>query len=148
MSVNSGTLLVFCLDRDTSGTRPKNPGLSRPFRDSWQLCNSLQSVYIPPVRIVGAPVSMRTHSGRGNAKLAAESIVYAHFARRAAVLIIANSMVGHPLESLPVSSPQNTMSTRIIILQTGSGVLTFRRIVAVSYPHFVGALPPPPPQIK
>ena len=26
MSVNSGTLLVFCLDRDTSGTRPKNPG--------------------------------------------------------------------------------------------------------------------------
>ena len=26
MSVNSGTLLVFCLDGDTSGTRPKNPG--------------------------------------------------------------------------------------------------------------------------
>ena len=26
MSVNSGTLLVFCLNRDTSGTRHKNPG--------------------------------------------------------------------------------------------------------------------------
>ena len=63
----------------------------------------------------------------------------AHFARRAAVLIIANSMVGHPLESLPVSSPQNTMSSCIIILQTGGGVLTFRRIVSVSYPNFVGA---------
>ena len=72
-------------------------------------------------------------------KLAAELIVYAHFARRAAALIIANSMVGHPYL---VSSPQNTMPTCIIILQTGGGVLTFRCIVAVSYPNFVGALPP------
>ena len=27
--------------RDTSGTRPKYPGLSRPFRDGWQLCRGL-----------------------------------------------------------------------------------------------------------
>ena len=67
------------------------------------------------------------------------------FALRAAVLIIAKSLVGHPLESLPVSSPQNTMPTCIIILQTGGSVLTFRRIVAVSYSNSVGALPP---QIK
>ena len=71
--------------------------------------------------------------------------MYAHFAHREAVLIIANSIVGHPLESIPVSLPQNTMSSCVIILQTGGGVLTFRRIAAVSYPNFVGALPP---QIK
>ena len=63
-------------------------------------------------------------------------------ARRAAVLIIVNSMVGHPLEAFPVSLPLNTISWCIIILQTGGGVLTFRRIVS---PNFVGALPPPPP---
>ena len=30
--------MLFCLDRDTAGTRPKLLGLSRPFRDGWQLC--------------------------------------------------------------------------------------------------------------
>ena len=35
---NSGTLALFCLNRDTAGTRHKPPGLSRPLRDGWQLC--------------------------------------------------------------------------------------------------------------
>ena len=43
-------------------------------------------------------------------------VEYAHFARSVAVSIIANSMVGHPLESLPVPLTQNIMSTCIIIL--------------------------------
>ena len=96
-----------------------------------------------PVRIVGALVSMRTQSGRGNVKLAAESIVYAHFARRVAVLIIANSMVGHPLPSL--------LATEYHVYMYYYTVNRRRCInisVAVSYPNFVGALaiaPPPPP---
>ena len=47
------------------------------------------------------------------------------------MLIIANSMVDHPLESLPVPLPQNTMST-CIILQTGGGVWAFRCIVVLA----------------
>ena len=38
--VNSGKYLVFCLNRETFGTRSKNPALSQPFLDSWQLGNS------------------------------------------------------------------------------------------------------------
>ena len=49
-------------------------------------------------------------------------VEYAHFARSAAMPIIANSMVGHPLESLPVVLTQNIMSTCIIILRTGGCV--------------------------
>ena len=41
---------------------------------------------------------------------------FGYFAHSVAVSIIANSTVGHPLESFPVSSLQNTMSTCIIIL--------------------------------
>ena len=43
-------------------------------------------------------------------------LVEYHIARSAAVSIIANSMVGHPLESIPVPLTQNIMSTCIIML--------------------------------
>ena len=33
----TGTSYVFCPSRDATGTRPNIPGLSRPFRDGWQL---------------------------------------------------------------------------------------------------------------
>ena len=33
-----GTLSAFCVNRDTTGTNAKIPGLSRSFRDTWQLC--------------------------------------------------------------------------------------------------------------
>ena len=33
----SGTLSSFCVNRDTTGTNAKIPGLSRSFRDTWQL---------------------------------------------------------------------------------------------------------------
>ena len=55
-------------------------------------------------------------------------VEYAHFARSAAVSIIANSMVGHPLESLPVPLTQNIMSTCIIILRYCMGVPPFRSV--------------------
>ena len=35
-----GTLSAFCVNRDTTGTNAKIPGLSRSFRDTWQLCFS------------------------------------------------------------------------------------------------------------
>ena len=38
----SGTSYVFCPNRDATGTRPNIPGLSRPFRDGWQLCIQLR----------------------------------------------------------------------------------------------------------
>ena len=62
MSVNSGTLLVFCLDRDTSGTRPKNPGLSRPFRDGWQLCTQTMGDNQPGLCSESHTVSVDTSS--------------------------------------------------------------------------------------
>ena len=36
----TGTLSAFCVNRDTSGTNAKIPGLSRSFRDTNQLCYS------------------------------------------------------------------------------------------------------------
>ena len=67
---------------------------------------------------------------------------YAHFARSAAVAIIANSMVGHPLEFLPVLLTQNIMSTCIIILRTGGCVWAFRRIVPLATKIVWGHCPP------
>ena len=70
-------------------------------------------------------------------------VEYAHFARSATVSIIANSMVGHPLDSLPVPLTQNIMSTCIIILRTGGCVyMSIPPYRSVSYQNFVGALPP------
>ena len=58
-----------------------------------------------PVRIVGAPVSMRTHKvGGDSVKLVCVRAIcriqvkYAHFACIAAVPLIENSTVGHLLE--------------------------------------------------
>ena len=90
-----------------------------------------------PVRIVGAPVGMRTHKVGGEMRPRTLTL--------RAQSGCASSQIQWSAIPYPVSSPQNTMSTCIIILQTGGGVLTFRRIVAVSYPNFVGALLPPPP---
>ena len=68
-------------------------------------------------------------------------VEYAHFARSVAVSIIANSMVGHPLESLPVPLTQN-MSTCIIILRTGGIVWAFRRIIPLATKIVWGHCPP------
>ena len=46
--------------------------------------------------------------------------------------IIAYSMVGHPLVSLPVPLMQNIMSTCIIILRTGGCIWAFRRILPLA----------------
>ena len=101
-------------------------------------------------------MSMRAQSGRGSSKLAG-IVEYAHFVRSAAVSIVANSMVGHPLESLPVPLTQNIMSTCIIILQTGGCVWAFCRIVPLATKilwghcppklNIVGALAPPAPPV-
>ena len=48
----SGTLSAFYVNRDTTGTNAKIPGLSRSFWDTWQLCiyiyqqqSSLNKIY-------------------------------------------------------------------------------------------------------
>ena len=68
-----------------------------------------------------------------------------------AAVIITKSMVGHPLESLPVPSLLNTMSTCIIILQTGGSVWAFRRIVLLAtqilWRHVTHAPTAPPPLV-
>ena len=56
MSVNSGTLLAFCLNRDTSGTRPKNPGqlvttcmyviAASHVHEQYRECGNLQPVIL------------------------------------------------------------------------------------------------------
>ena len=56
--------------------------------------------------------------------------------------IIAYSMVGHPLESLPVPLTQNIMSTCIIILRTGGCIWAFRRIVPLATKIVWGIAPP------
>ena len=41
MAINTGIACIIpghCSDRDIAGTGPMFPGLSRPFRDGWQLC--------------------------------------------------------------------------------------------------------------
>ena len=41
-----GTLSAFCVNRDTTGTNAKIPGLSRSFRDTWQLCDFLTVTFL------------------------------------------------------------------------------------------------------
>ena len=113
----------------------------------WQL-----STFTPahrwrnPVRIVGAPRTdehARTKwAGQFETRGYLVEYEYAHFARSAAVSIIAHSMVGHSLESLPVPLPQNIMSTCIIILRTGGCVWAFRRIVPLATKIVWGHCPP------
>ena len=70
-------------------------------------------------------------------------VEYAHFARSAAVSIIANSMVGHPLESLPVPLTQNIMYIYVYYYTANRrlcmGIPPYR---SVRYQNCVGALPP------
>ena len=54
---NSGTQVVIFVNRDTTGTTASIPGLSRPFRDTWQLCaldisNFFQSFFGIPNSVV------------------------------------------------------------------------------------------------
>ena len=101
-----------------------------------------------PVRIVGALMSMHAQSGRGSLKLVECTPTLC------AVSIIANSMVGHPLESLLVPLTQNIMSTCILTLRTGGCVWAFRRIVLlatkIAPPNKIvwGRLPPLPPRFR
>ena len=97
-----------------------------------------------PVRIVGALMSMRAQKWARQFETRGYLVEYeyAHFARSAAVSIIPNSMVGHPLESLPVPLTQNIMSTCIIILRTGGCVWAFRRIVPLATKILWGHCPP------
>ena len=91
-----------------------------------------------PVRIVGELMSMRW---AGQFETRGYLVEYAHFVCSAAVSIIANSIVGHPLETLLVPLTQNIMSTCIILRTDGCimGVPPYR---FVSYQNCVGALPP------
>ena len=43
----SGTIWAKAVFRDPSGTQVRNSGLSRRFRDSWQLCNQATSLLLP-----------------------------------------------------------------------------------------------------